>query len=314
MNRYLAVFAVLTCFAWPAGAFELTLPAGSRQVSDRSSQMDSYALPVGPFRDERIRQQRFEGQIERQTWRIDGPGLTTLQVLAPLRNQIAGAGFDIIFQCRDAECGGFDFRFATEVVPAPDMYVDIHNFRFLSAMRNAGEAVTLLVSRSRAAAFVQIVYINRQAETQTPKDVGQSGDTPEAQSDQSIVDEKDRAAELSALGHVILDDLVFATGAGNLKTGQYKSLNQLAAFLKANPDLLIALVGHTDSVGTLERNIALSKRRAESVRTHLIQVFGITPTRIQAEGMGYLAPVASNLTVDGRKANRRVEAILLSDG
>lgn len=318
MIRFLAALAALSCCALSAAALELSLPAGARQVSDRSSQMDSYALPVGPYLGDRLRQQRFEGRIERQTWRIDGPGLTTLQILAPLRDQISEAGFDIIFQCEDRECGGFDFRFATEVVPAPDMYVDIHNFRFLSALGKSGEAVSLLVSRSRAAAFVQIIYVNRPDGFQIRTDTGEQaaspqpakGDAPNA----PPAGARDRIAELVAMGHVVLDDLDFATGSGKLNGGTYVSLEQLAGYLGDNPKVVIALVGHTDSVGTLDRNIALSKRRAKTVRTYLIDTYGVAPDRIQAEGMGYLSPVASNLTAEGREANRRVEAILLSDG
>ena len=85
----------------------------------------------------------------------------------------------------------------------------------------------------------------------------------------------------------------------------------MAAFLNAQPSVRVALVGHTDSVGSLSGNIALSKRRAQSVRQRLIDAHGIEAARMQAEGMGYLAPVASNLAETGRDQNRRVEVILL---
>jgi outer membrane protein OmpA-like peptidoglycan-associated protein len=71
------------------------------------------------------------------------------------------------------------------------------------------------------------------------------------------------------------------------------------------------LVGHTDSVGGLSGNIALSKRRAQSVRQRLIDTHGVDPSRLDAEGMGYLSPAASHLTPEGREANRRVEVIVL---
>ena len=116
-----------------------------------------------------------------------------------------------------------------------------------------------------------------------------------------------------ANGHVVLGDLDFGSGADTLGLGPYGSLAALAAFLADNPGIRIALVGHTDSIGALDQNIALSKRRAVAVRMRLIDSHGAAPDRIDAEGMGYLAPVASNLTEPGRLANRRVEAILLSD-
>ena len=106
---------------------------------------------------------------------------------------------------------------------------------------------------------------------------------------------------------------MFDTGSDALDPGRYESLARLAAFLGEHPAMVVALVGHTDSIGGLEQNISLSKRRAESVKARLTGTYGIAPERVQAEGMGYLAPVASNLTPEGREANRRVEAVLLSE-
>ena len=311
MTRFLAALAVLACTVLPAAALELVLPAGARQVSERISALDSYALPVGAFAGETLPTERFEGRIERQTWRVDTPGVTTLQVLEPLRDQIERERYQVVFQCEDRTCGGFDFRFATEVVPAPDMYVDIRNFRFLSAVREGGEAIGLLVSRTRSAAYVQIVYVNRRAaapeqQESAPLPQGTPEDTPEDTAG-------DLTEALVAQGFVALGDLVFDTGAAALDPGDYASLAALARYLDDNPGIVIALVGHTDSIGSLQDNISLSKRRAQSVRTRLVETYGIAPERVQAEGMGYLAPVASNLTSEGREANRRVEAILISE-
>ena len=112
-------------------------------------------------------------------------------------------------------------------------------------------------------------------------------------------------------GHAILPDLVFETGADELVNGPYDSLAALAGFLGENPDLMITFVGHTDSIGELDQNIALSRRRAEAVRDRLLDRFEVAPGQVRAEGMGYLAPIASNLDAEGRERNRRVEVILL---
>ncbi len=107
-------------------------------------------------------------------------------------------------------------------------------------------------------------------------------------------------------------DLDFATGSTNLGPGPFQSLNQLAEFLETQPTIRVALVGHTDTVGGLDPNIAISRSRARSVRQRLIDEFDIPPGRLDAEGMGYLSPVASNLSAAGRDQNRRVEVVLLS--
>jgi outer membrane protein OmpA-like peptidoglycan-associated protein len=74
----------------------------------------------------------------------------------------------------------------------------------------------------------------------------------------------------------------------------------------------VAIVGHTDASGGLEANIALSRKRAQAVRNVLIEAFGVPAAQIQAEGVGYLSPRASNLTEAGRTQNRRVEVMLTS--
>ncbi|MCB1339716.1 MAG: OmpA family protein [Pseudooceanicola sp.] len=288
-----------------AAAVELALPPGARALAERISPADSYDLPTGPFTDGAVPKRTFEGRVERLTWRLDTPGLTTLQALGPLRAQVEQAGFHILFQCESRDCGGFDFRFNTEVVPAPDMFVDIRSYRFLAATRGAAEAISLLVSRSRSAAYVQIVYVNRTNDELPP--VG--AETRPVTADPALPGLVDTLVQQ---GHAVLSDLVFETGSDALDPGPYPSLQQLAEFLAGNPTMVVALVGHTDSIGGLEQNIALSKRRAESVRARLTGGLGAAKDRVQAEGMGYLAPVASNLTPEGREANRRVEVILLS--
>ena len=290
----------------PGVAGDLTLPPGARLQGDRVNPLDSYALPLGPYADGKVATRDLEGRIARQSWRLDGATASTLQILAPLRDQLVSDGFEIVLDCRDLACGGFDFRFAIEVIPSPDMHVNIRDYRFVSATRGADEALSLLISRTGNAVYVQMVHVS------PPDDAGLQI-TPQARPDEP---ESPRqvagiAGPLTTLGHVALNDLVFDTGAAALGAGPFATLQQLAGFLVENPGYRIALVGHTDNVGSLDNNISLSKRRAGAVRARLIEKHGIDPARIDAEGNGYLAPVASNLSPQGRKANRRVEVILL---
>jgi OOP family OmpA-OmpF porin len=107
-----------------------------------------------------------------------------------------------------------------------------------------------------------------------------------------------------------LDDLTFATGSAQLGAGTFASLQAVAGYLADHPDRTLALVGHTDASGDLAGNVALSKARADSVRERLIRDYGAPSDRLTAEGVGYLAPRASNLTDEGRTRNRRVEVVL----
>ena len=68
-------------------------------------------------------------------------------------------------------------------------------------------------------------------------------------------------------------------------------------------------MGHTDSTGSFEYNMKLSRDRAAAVTQSLVTDHGIAATRLTAQGVGPLAPVASNGTEDGKAKNRRVELV-----
>ena len=147
------------------------------------------------------------------------------------------------------------------------------------------------------------------APVETPIDMHEpeaSSSVDKAETDSAI------GAALDGVGVAVLDDLDFASGAATLTNGDYPSLAAVAGWLEANPDGTIALVGHTDASGSRAANVALSERRAEAVAEVLVQTFGADPARVAAEGVGFLAPRATNQTEEGRQQNRRVEVIVTS--
>lgn len=303
--------ALALCF-WPltGQALDLSLPANatlSREVSEPSS---SYLLPVGPYEDGTLPALEVEGRIVVQAWRLAAQSITTLQILAPLRAQLAQEGYQVLLDCQGRECGGFDFRFGTRVMPAPDMFVDLFDYRFVSLRKGTEAAaegyVSLLISRSGTTAYVQVIHVAPEGAGGVSVAADGRLSLPVAGADAPV------AQALMNEGHVILSDLSFATGSSDLGEGPFASLTALAEFLKSDPGLRVALVGHTDTVGGLSPNVALSKRRAASVLERLVAVHGVPRAQLEAEGMGYLSPIAPNLDRAGREANRRVEAVLLN--
>ena len=81
--------------------------------------------------------------------------------------------------------------------------------------------------------------------------------------------------------------------------------------LKNNPKIKVEIEGHTDSIGTAEYNLALSQKRADAVKNHLISE-GIGAERLQAVGKGEADPIVSNELKEGRAKNRRVEFVVIS--
>ncbi len=293
-----------------AGAVTLDLPANANLEADVTETPGIYEMPIGPWREDGMPILSEEGTLHQQAWRIDGAGLTTAQILLPLRAQLTEAGFDILFECQTEGCGGFDFRFATRVMNAPDMHVDLGDFRYLAAERDndsGTELVSLLISRSAQAGHVQLTRVGPLTDT---RDMASA--TGAALSSTAATPQEGLVAELERTGRAVLSDLTFETGSAQLGSGTFASLETLSDYLAANPERRVALVGHTDSVGALEGNIALSRRRAGSVLERLVSDYAVPRRQLEAEGMGYLAPIASNLTDAGREANRRVEVIMLS--
>lgn len=75
------------------------------------------------------------------------------------------------------------------------------------------------------------------------------------------------------------------------------------------PDVVLTIVGHTDAIGTDEYNDSLSERRALNVMKYLI-ARGVRAQQLSTVGMGKRQPAASNLTLEGRAKNRRVEFLI----
>ena len=114
---------------------------------------------------------------------------------------------------------------------------------------------------------------------------------------------------ITARGHVAIYGIHFDTDKAEIKPGSEPVLQQIATLLKNDPAMKLYVVGHTDNTGTLAHNMDLSKRRAEAVVKELVEKYGIDKSRLQAFGVGPLAPVATNSTEEGRALNRRVELL-----
>ena len=107
-----------------------------------------------------------------------------------------------------------------------------------------------------------------------------------------------------------LRGIVYPTNGTAIDAASRLLLQGFAAWLQRNSSLRIAVEGHTDDVGELAMNAALSERRAQAVRDFLVGQ-GIDPNRIVARGFGESRPRASNATEAGRALNRRTEFVLL---
>ncbi|WP_246003903.1 OmpA family protein [Histidinibacterium lentulum] len=289
--------------AGPLAALELDLPATAQLQAQEERPAESVPIATGPWTPSTgPTLAQPAGTIRTEAFRIGGATLTTLQILSPLAAQIEAAGWEVLYTCETRTCGGFDFRHALDVLPAPEMHVSLGDYRYLSA-RDGDDWLAILVSRAAGAAHIQVTRVSPEGAPPPPVSTTAVPVAPPP---------GDFAAALERDGRVVLSDLVFATGSAQLGPGDFASLRALADYLAARPSRTVALVGHTDARGALEGNVALSRQRAQSVVDRLVSDHGVARARLRAEGMGYLAPLTTNLTPEGREANRRVEVILTS--
>jgi len=119
------------------------------------------------------------------------------------------------------------------------------------------------------------------------------------------VKEEERGLVISLSSQVLFD-----SGQSTLKPEAYKSIKEVIKLLNAYPGNRVSIEGHTDSVGSASYNLKLSRKRAKSVYTYLVNA-GVDSKRLVVVGHGESNPVASNNTEEGKRLNRRVEIIIL---
>jgi outer membrane protein OmpA-like peptidoglycan-associated protein len=133
-------------------------------------------------------------------------------------------------------------------------------------------------------------------------------------SEQKTIEANDALAKLAAKeearGMVITlsGGVLFRSNEATLLPGAETRLDEVAAALIANGKP-VGVEGYTDSRGSQSRNMDLSQRRAESVRTYLISR-GLPAEQVAARGMGPDRPIADNSSAEGRANNRRVEIVV----
>jgi OOP family OmpA-OmpF porin len=101
------------------------------------------------------------------------------------------------------------------------------------------------------------------------------------------------------------DRLLFDTGSATLQPSSQEQLNNIAAILKAYPNVHVKIGGYTDNVGDAASNLQLSQARAQNVMNAIVAA-GIDPSRLESQGYGEDHPVGDNSTPEGRAQNRRI--------
>ncbi len=257
-------------------------------------QFDEFELVVGPIKGGKpSKTQHLEGKISSADYR-NPADRSVLEIYRNYQQALMRAGFQILFACNNQECGG-----DTPPSTRPHFYSvgnPAWSNRYLAAKLSRPEGdvyVSLLVhaqGRSGGASDLDVIEVK-------PMEV------------KELVDAAALAGDITRTGHVAVYGIYFDTGKADVKPESDPALSEIAKLLEQDPKLKLHVVGHTDNVGTLASNMDLSKRRADAVLKVLTTKYHIAAARLDAQGVGPLAPVASNKEEDGRAKNRRVELV-----
>ena len=119
----------------------------------------------------------------------------------------------------------------------------------------------------------------------------------------------DFASTINASGKFVTHGIAFDGDSDRLKAESAAVLKEIAAALTRDPQLKLEIDAYTDGIGDAARATELSKLRAQAVQSVLVTQFGISATRLTANGFGAAKPIGSNGTAEGRAENRRIEFV-----
>ena len=299
-QRIVNIFAkvlVICLFSTGTYLFAFELPSSARLVFSDKNEFKNISVEISVWDKKKgISRLDFTGKTETKVYQIDGTSLTLDQMLQPIISNLSAKQFSIELYCNTKVCGGFNFRKNLTVSNPPFMLINVSNYSVITAIKNDA-AISIIASKLGNTIYLQIIL------------VGTAEDDLVLNKKKPLKDIY--GAKLIEDGAIVLDDLVYRSGSSDLGEGPFDSLLALAKFLNSRPGSSIVLVGHSDTVGELNKNIQLSKNRAEAVVDRLIKRYDIEPSRISAQGIGFLSPRTNNSTEETRKKNRRVEAILI---
>jgi OOP family OmpA-OmpF porin len=272
---------------------------GSTVLEHKSVEFDEFLLPLGKIMDEDryTNSQRLEGKITKFKYSVPADR-SSLEIERSYRGALQNAGFQIIFQCSgSAECRDKSFSYGyTKTTSGIWCFNCEEPMRYLAAK----------LSRASGDVYVSLVVVKDKFEGGTWLTIAEI--KPMA-TGMVTVNATTLANDIAQTGHATVYGIYFDTGKADLKPESDPTLAEIAKLLGANTQLKLHVIGHTDNVGSLAANMALSKQRADTVVAALVAGYRVAPARLLAAGVGPLVPVTTNRTEEGRLKNRRVELV-----
>lgn len=129
---------------------------------------------------------------------------------------------------------------------------------------------------------------------------------------QSLLADLEAESDPQSVKLIVPGGDLFTTNGQEVRDAAHESLAKVAELINLYKSQPVLIIGHTDAIGAPDYNQTLSERRAGLVRQFFIDHFDVEAARLSTQGMGEQEPIASNATAAGRRANRRVEVLILN--
>lgn len=261
-------------------------------------------LPDKPVTGDDTPLMKVEGVVTRIGYRVDS-SKSVLEIAGNYRQALAQGHFQMAFDCQGDACGDAFARVmgnSGKVIPTefPASFENAKQHAMLARRDGADGTTWAFVYVMDDSNANKVNYIYQEIVEPKPMATGQV----------KVLDAKSLHDALARDGKVAIYGVYFDTDKATLKPDSTPELEQMAALLKAYPDLKVYIVGHTDNQGSFAHNEQLAQHRAEAVLKALADRYRISASRMSPRSVASLAPVASNTSENGRARNRRVELVV----
>lgn len=269
---------------------------GSRLTARSNRAFDEYWMATGRLTGEAQadKVEPLEGRWTHAAY-VTPVGPSVAEVFRHYEQQVARGGLTVVYACKGTECGEGGRKTNGDWWPLSD------HRRYLVA-RLARQGGDLWVSvhvhaRSATAAVEHEIDVIEARPPVVPP-------PPRSEAEVATL-EKD----LKSDGRVVLRQMAFVDGRPALLPQSEPIVKAIAGLLARDPGLKLHIVVHSDDSAPWSASLELTKKRAQAVVSMLTRKYGVAAGRVQAAGVGPLAPVASNASDEGRALNRRVELV-----
>jgi OmpA-OmpF porin, OOP family len=296
--------------------------AGSTIVGYDAREFEAVEFQSSTFKefDSRARKRVYvqspltlEGKFTR-IW-YEAPGATSsTDVYRNYANDLKASGFTVIYDSLSDAQSRSPLNFLSTFTRDGVDFVKTTRSEYVFAAAQRTSVRTGTYQKNNV--FVRLVVVDWPKDDSTYK-AKQGGyvavdvlETKSIEQKMQVVTASEMSNAIASTGKVAIYGIFFDTNKADVKPESKPSLDQIAAYLKNEPNTRLHVVGHTDNVGGFDGNMGLSKRRADAVVAALTREYGVASSRLTANGVAYLAPVSTNSNEEGRAKNRRVELVL----